>query len=240
MTQPAKAESRVFELGDFELQCGRLLPEARLVYTTYGTLDADGSNAVLYPTSYGAQHTDVEWLVGPGQILDTDRWFVVLPNMFTNGLSTSPSNCVPALRHGRWPLVTHVDNTTAQRRLLQEVFGITRLSLVYGWSMGAQQALHWGALYPDEVQSLCAICGSARTSIHNRTMIEGIRAALTGDPDWRDGWFDGKAERGLRAMGRVYASWAMSQDFYRRRGFEDFGARTLEDFVGIVQGLGIK
>ena len=220
-----------FELGDLTLQSGRTLPLARLAYKTYGELAPDRSNVILYPTSYGAQHPDTEWLIGPGRVLDPTRWFVVIPNMFTNGLSTSPSNCVPELMFGRWPDVTHVDNVSAQRRLLREVFGVKRIALVYGWSMGAQQALHWGALYPDEVQRICAVCGSARTSPHNRVFLEGVKAALTGDPTWRDGWFHGKPERGLRAMGRVYAGWALSQAFYRERLYERFGAHTIEEYI---------
>ena len=231
MTDSTATPVQVFELGDFGLQSGRVLPGARLVYATYGRLAKDKSNVILYPTSYGAQHSDVEWLIGPGKVLDTDRWFVVIPNMFTNGLSTSPSNAAPMLGHGRWPLVSHVDNVGAQRRLLTEGLGIERLALVYGWSMGAQQALHWGALYPGDVDRICAVCGSARTSPHNKVMIDGIKAALCGDPDWRDGWFAGKAEQGLRAMGRVYASWAMSQAFYRQHMYREFGARSLEDYV---------
>ena len=108
-----------FRLGDFELQRGRVLPDARIVYATYGTLAADRSNVVLYPTSYGAQHSDIDWLIGPARVLDPSRWFIIIPNMFTNGLSTSPSNSVPALRETRWPEVTHVDNVRAQRRLLR-------------------------------------------------------------------------------------------------------------------------
>ena len=220
-----------FDLGDFELQCGRVLPQAQLSYATYGTLAPARDNVVLYPTSYGAQHFDTEWLIGADRILDPRKWFVVIPNMFTNGLSSSPSNCVPALQHGRWPDVSHVDNITAQRRLLREVFNIERIALVYGWSMGAQQALHWGALHPDEVERICAVCGSAKTSPHNRLMIEGIKAALTGDPAWRDGWFHAKAERGLRSMGQIYAGWAMSQAFYREHLYTVYGAATVEDYV---------
>jgi homoserine O-acetyltransferase len=72
--------------------------------------------------------------------------------MFTNGLSSSPSNLPEPFGHGRWPEFTHWDNVHAQRRLIREVFGIERLAMVYGWSMGAQQALHWGAIFPDEVE----------------------------------------------------------------------------------------
>jgi homoserine O-acetyltransferase len=203
----------------------------KLAYKTYGRLEKDRSNLVLYPTSYGAQHFDTEWLIGPDRVLDPSKWFIVIPNMFTNGLSTSPSNCVEECRNGNWPDISHVDNVGAQRRLLREVFDVERIALIYGWSMGAQQALHWGALFPDEVERICAVCGSAKTSPHNLVFIEGVKAALTGDSTWRDGWFEGKPERGLRAMGRVYAGWAMSQAFYRERLYEKFGVSTIEEFI---------
>ena len=221
----------IFELGDTLLQCGRVLPEARLSYRTYGSLAPDGGNCILYPTSYGAQHTDTEWLVGADGILDPTRWFVVIPDMFTNGLSTSPGNCVAPLRYGRFPAVTHVDNVRAQRRLLREVLGVERIALAYGWSMGGQQALHWAALYPGEVERVCAVCTSARTSLHNKVFIEGVKAALTGDPSWNGSWFEAHAERGLRAMGRVYAGWALSQTFYRERLYTQFGATDVEDYL---------
>ena len=221
----------VFELGDLALQRGAVLPDAKLAYKTYGELASDRSNVILYPTSYGAQHLDTEWLIGRERVLDPGEWFIVIPNMFTNGLSTSPSNCVRECRFANWPELTHVDNVTAQRRLLREVFDVERIALVYGWSMGAQQALHWGALYPHEVERVCAVCGSARTSPHNRVFIEGVKAALTGDPTWRDGWFEGRPERGLRAMGRVYAGWAMSQAFYREGLYERYGVSSIEEFV---------
>ena len=225
------AEVATFELGDFALQRGRILPSAQLVYTTYGTLAADGSNVVLYPTSYGAQHTDIDWLIGKGRVLDPERYFIIIPNMFTNGLSTSPSNCAGPVNGPGWPDVTHVDNVTAQRRLLREVFGVERLALIYGWSMGAQQALHWGALFPDEVERICALCGTAKTTPHNLAFIGGVKAAMIGDPCWRGTHFDGHPEHGLRAMGRVYASWAMSQAFYREEGYRAFGSPSMEDYI---------
>ena len=221
----------VFDLGPLRLQRGMTLPNARLAYKTYGTLNADKSNAVLYPTSYGAQHTDTEWLIGAGRVLDPERYFIVIPNMFGNGLSSSPSNLPAPFGRGRYPVFTHWDNIHAQKRLLEEKFGIERLALVYGWSMGAQQALHWGAIFPDRVERICAVCGSARTSPHNKVFLEGVRATLTADPAWRDGYFVEHPVRGLRAMGRVYAGWAMSQAFYREGLHLTIGYTSLEDYL---------
>ncbi|MCE9605200.1 MAG: alpha/beta fold hydrolase [Planctomycetia bacterium] len=220
-----------FALPQFRLQSGPTLPLAHVVYKTFGTLNAERSNAILYPTSYAAQHVDTQWLVGPGRILDSERYFIVIPNMFGNGLSTSPSNFAPSADLPRCPAFTHVDNVAAQRRLLRERFGIERLALVYGWSMGAQQALHWGALYPSEVERVAAVCGSAKTSVHNHVFLEGLRGALTADPAWTGDRFLAKPERGLRAFGRVYAGWALSQAFYREQMHLPLGYASLEDFL---------
>ena len=201
----------VFELGDMALHKGGKLPAARLVWRSHGTLSPARDNVVVYPTSYGAQHPDLEWLIGPDGILDPTRWFIVIPNMFGNGLSSSPSNTAP------WPaVVTAWDNVAAQRRLLAEVFGVERVHAVYGWSMGAQQAYHWAAAFPDAVQRIVVNCGSARTAAHNSVFLKGMAAVLEAAPEY-DGTalFSAQPAAALRAFGRLYAGWALSQDFYR-------------------------
>lgn len=223
--------AQTFALGDFTLQSGRVLPDAKLVYAVYGSMNADKSNVVLYPTSYGAQHSDIDWLIGADGILDPNRWCVVIVNKFGNGQSTSPSNVAAPVARGRWPAVTHLDNVRAQERLVSNLLGVERLALVYGWSMGGQQALHWGALHPDRVERVCAICTSAKTSIHNKVFLEGVRATLTADPNWTGTHFRAKPEAGLRAMGRVYAGWAMSQAFYRQGLHISAANPTLEDYL---------
>ena len=78
--------------------------------------------------------------------------------------------------------VTHFDNVAAQDRLLREALGVDELALVYGWSMGAQQAYHWAALHPGRVRRVAALCGTARTSPHNAIFLRSLEAALTGRP----------------------------------------------------------
>jgi homoserine O-acetyltransferase len=224
-------EVKIFEAGDVVLQSGITLRGAKIAYTTYGTLAPDKSNVIVYPCSYSAQHTDIEWLVAPGRILDPTRWFVVIPNMFGNGLSTSPSNIAPPLDRGRYPGVTIYDNVMVQRRMMREVFGVERVKAVYGWSMGGQQAYHWAALFPDAVERVIILCSSARTSPHNKVFLEGVRGALTADEAFQDGWFHRQPLRGLRAMGRVYAGWAISQSWYREKLWERVGCASLEDFL---------
>ena len=217
-----------FVLQEFPLQCGVVLPEAEIIYQTYGELNSERSNVVLYPTSYGAQHTDVDWLVRPDGILDPTDWFVIMPNMFGNGLSTSPSNCEVAKKPGFY--FTHYDNVRAQATLLDNL-GIEQLALVYGWSMGAQQGCHWGVLYPDRVQRIAALCGTAKTTDHNRIFLYSLRAALQGDPAWNGKRFEGVPEKGFHTFTQIYASWAASQAYYRAKPYLEWGYESLEDYL---------
>ncbi len=223
--------AHVFELGHTVLQRGLAISALQLTYQCYGTLAPDRRNAVLYPTSYGAQHTDIDWLIGPGRILDTAKYFVIIPNQFGNGLSSSPSTLAMPHAQGRAPVFTHWDNVHAQKRLIEEVFNIETLALIYGWSMGGQQALHWGALFPDKTERIIALCTSARTSPHNKVFLEGIRAALTTDPAWVNGTFTAHPVRGLRAFARCYAGWALSQSFYREELWRGLGYASIEDYL---------
>ena len=223
MTSPNR-----FVLKDFSLQCGHVLPKAEIVYQTYGELNPEGSNVVLYPTSYGAQHSDVDWLVRTGGILDPTTWYVIMPNMFGNGLSTSPSNCEIAKQPGFY--FTHYDNVRAQAALLDSL-GIEQLALVYGWSMGAQQGYHWGALYPERVERLAALCGTAKTTDHNRIFLYSLRAALQGDPTWNGEQFEGIPEKGFHTFTQIYASWAASQAYYRAKPYLAWGYESLEDYL---------
>lgn len=85
----------VFELGNVILQGKATLRDAKLAYKTYGTLNEDKSNAIVYPTRFGGRHPDNEWLIGAGMALDPKEYFVIVPNMLGNGLSSSPSNTPP-------------------------------------------------------------------------------------------------------------------------------------------------
>ena len=219
---------RVYELTAFPLACGEILAKAQLSYRVYGELNATRSNLVLYPSSYGAWPEDIDWLVGP--ILDPRRWCVVLVSQFGNGRSSSPSNGGPPLGPQGWP-IDHRDNLRAQIKLLEDLFGVERPALVYGWSMGAQQAYHWAVLEPQRPQRICCICGTARTTPHNRLFLLSLRQALTNDPAWNGSGFDALPERGLRNFALIYASWAASQSFYRRGAHRQLGYADVDSYV---------
>ena len=221
----------IFQAGDVSLQSGVVFPSLRLAYKTFGTLNQNKDNVIIYPTSFSAQHYDTEWLIQRGAALDPDRFFIVIPNLFGNGLSSSPSNCQAEQQGAPFPAISYHDAIAIQRRLLIERFGISRIALVYGWSMGGMQAYHWAARHPEMVERAAVVCGSARCSPYNYVFLEGVKAALTADPKYQDGRFTAKPAAGLLAMGRVYAGWAMSHAFYRDELWRNAGYRSLEEYL---------
>jgi homoserine O-acetyltransferase len=229
MTAPTDYE--LFDAGDVTLQSGEVFPGMRLAYKTYGRLNAAGDNVIIYPTSFSAQHYDTEWLVAPGNALDPDRYFIVIPNLFGNGLSSSPSNSSETLGRAPFPNISYHDAISVQHRLMTERFDISKIALVYGWSMGGMQAYHWAVTYPEMVERAAIVCGSAKCSPFNFVFLEGVKAALTADPAFVDGRFVSKPTAGLRAMGRVYAGWALSHGFYRDEIWRELGFTSLEDFL---------
>jgi homoserine O-acetyltransferase len=217
-----------FELGDLKVEKGGVIRNARLSWQTHGTLSPARDNVIVYPCSYGATHETQEWLIGPGGVLDPERWFIVIPDMFSNGLSSSAST------DPEFPsLVTMADNVHAQHRLLTELFGIDRLAAAYGFSMGAGQAYHWAALYPEFVERAIVVCGSARTSPHNRVFLSGLLRIFEAAPEYAgQGRFTAEPVAAKRAFAHVYAGWGLSQDFYRARLFESMlGAPDLDSFL---------
>jgi len=230
------ADYEIFELREVVLQSGLTLRQAKLVYKTYGELNPARDNVIVMPTFYGAQHAENEVMMAAWRALDPKHYFIVVPNMFGNGLSSSPSNTPPPFDRAAFPNVTLYDNVVCQHRLLTEHLGVERIRLVVGFSMGAQQTFQWGALYPDMVQAIAPICGSARTSPHNSVFLEGVKAALVADAAFAEGWYQTPPVKGLQAFSRVYAGWVFSQDFFREQEYRKMGLASPEDSVRFLEG----
>jgi homoserine O-acetyltransferase len=223
---------QIFDLGKVVLQSGATLEEMKLGYQTYGELNAARDNAVVYPTFYSGTHIDNEWLIGETMALDPRKYFIIVPNMFGNGVSSSPSNHPQPYDRGRFPHVTLHDNVAMQHRLVTEKFGIEKLKLVTGWSMGAMQTFHWGAMFPDMVERILPFCGAARCSRHNFVFLEGLKAPLLLDPALKGGFYDAPPTQGMRAAARVFAGWGFSQAFLRQRlDIDALGFSSLDDFI---------
>jgi len=150
-----------------------------------------------------------EWLIGEGMALDPNEYFIIVPNMLGNSLSSSPSNTPP-------PTIKLVPpcHSPGQRlrtaKLVTGHFGIEKLALVTGWSMGAGQTCHWAMSYPEMIpQSAVLRLGKDRPAYHS---VPGrSEGTLTADAAWNHGWYDEQPTKGLGAMARVYAGWGFSQ-----------------------------
>lgn len=190
------------DLGPFALESGGRLPAVRLTYETWGELDEDGSNAVLVLHALtgdshvtgpaGEGHPTPGWwqsMVGPGAPIDTDRYFVVAPNVLGGCQgSTGPASTAPDGRPwgSRFPLLTVRDQVAAEIRLA-DLLGIDRWALVIGASMGGLRVLEWAASAPERVESLAAIATTAQTSGDQIAGFHTQLAAIRADPGYRDG-----------------------------------------------------
>jgi len=218
----------VYDLGEFELQSGVVLPDAQLAYKTYGELNASRDNVVVLPTFYTGNHMRNEGFFGPGRAIDPARHCVVSVNLFGNGISSSPSNTPTPYNAASFPDITLYDNVRAQYRSLTEKLGVDKIALVTGWSMAGCQSFQWAAQYPDFVDAILPFCASAKTSEHNIVFLEGVKAALQADADYADGNYTSPPVNGLKAFGRVYAGWAFSQTFFREQMYRLKGFDTAE------------
>lgn len=221
----------IFDLGDVTLQSGVTLPSAFLAYKTYGKLNDKKDNAIVYPTAFGDQHFQNEWLIGNGMALDPREYFIIVPNLLGNGLSSSPSNTPPPFDGVHFPQVTIYDNVTIQHRLVTEKFGIQKIALVVGWSMGGIQSFQWGASYPEMVERIAPFCGGAKTWPQTYVVLDGMKAALMAAVRFDSNKRNLLTPADMRAVGRVYAGWGLSQAFYKQVLYREMGYHLLEDFV---------
>jgi homoserine O-acetyltransferase len=226
---PASTHSHIHVTFDdgITLDCGTTLRHHTVAYRTYGTLNADRSNAVLVchpltPDQYVAERHPVtgkpgwwDMVVGPGLPVDTNRFFVICPNVLGGCMGSTGPLSNRELPDGTlidepwgtdFPSVTIRDMVRAQKRLIEHL-GIERLFAVVGGSMGGMQTLQWAALYPDAVFAALPIATASYHSAQNIAFHEVGRQAIFADPDWQNGqyWRTGRIPaRGL-AVARMCA-----------------------------------
>jgi len=210
--EPVKHE---FIIKNFKTESGAVLPEARIVYGTYGKLNAAGDNAMLLPSHYMAEMHGYAWLIGPGKALDPNRLFLITSELFGNGRSSSPSNTAEPMHGPRFPVMTIRDNVHAVHELLGSLH-VHHLRAVVGFSMGAQQAFQWAVSYPDYMDRIVATSGTAKTYGHGIVRLEGQIAALTADAAFQGGNYSTPPEKGLQAFAVVWTGWLFSQEWWRR------------------------
>jgi homoserine O-acetyltransferase/O-succinyltransferase len=239
-------EKKFFTFGDAAhpliVESGRSLGPVTLAYETYGTLDADATNAVLVmhaltgdshaAGSYGTCDAKPGWwdiMIGPGKPIDTNRYYVICSNVIGSCMgSTGPSSLDPAT--GRpfgltFPVITIGDMVRAQKRLVEHL-GITKLLCVIGGSMGGMQALEWSVRYPDMVRTAVPLATTTKHSALAIAFNEVARQAIMADPKWNGGdYYDGETPGHGLAVARMIGHITYLSDESMRQKFD----RRLQD-----------
>jgi homoserine O-acetyltransferase/O-succinyltransferase len=205
-----------FVIRNFKTESGVVLPEARIVYGTYGQLNAAGDNAVLLPSHYMANMHGYGWLIGPDKALDPKKLFLITSELFGNGRSSSPSNTPEPFHGPRFPVMTIRDNVEAVHRMLTEQLHVRHLKAVIGFSMGAQQAFQWAVSHPDFMDRIVATSGTAKTYGHGTVRLESQITALTLDPAFKGGDYTSPPTKGIQAFSMVWTAWLFSQEWWRQ------------------------
>jgi len=250
------AQSIAFPSG-IRLDSGRILAPITLVYETYGTLDESRSNAILVEHAWtgdahlAGKHREEDakpgwWdaIVGPGRLLDTDRYFVICSNVIgsCHG-STGPASLNP--KTGKrynlsFPVVTVRDMVRAQKLLIDSL-GIEKLLCVMGGSMGGMQALEWATQYPGNIASAIVLATTPRPSPQAISLNAVARWAIFNDPTWRKGEYKHNPKDGLalaRGIGHItfLSDESMNTKFGRRFSAKDgqfdfFGQFEVERYL---------
>ena len=239
LTAPAAAadgDRHSFSIKQFRLENGSVLPEAKVMYATYGTLNAARDNVVLLPSHYMADSHGYEWLIGPDKALDPRRYFLVATELFGNGKSSSPSNTPAPYDGPRFPVTSIRDNVEAVHRLLGEALGVHHLRAIIGFSMGGEQAFQWAVSHPDFADRIVVTSATAKTWPHGIVRLESQIIGIENDPAFAGGDYKQPPRKGLETFGAIWAGWLFSQRWWREELWRA-GAPPGATFRSTFEGL---
>lgn len=233
-----QGDFKLYDLGNLVLESGETLRGAKLAYRTFGTLNAAKTNAILVTTWFsGTGKVMQDVYVGPSHALDPSRYFIIIVDQLGSGVSSSPQNTAAPQAMAKFPKLAIGDDVRAQHRLLAELFGIERLALVVGGSMGGQQVYEWAVAHPRMVQRAAPIAATARISPHQQVFVETLKEAITSDPCWNGGWYAASCavRDGMDRMARIVATLGWSTEFYQEERWRSvIGMSSLDDFINGV------
>jgi len=174
------------DFGEFKLKNGSVIHDFRIGYRTLGKLNADKSNAILWPTWLGGTSQDLLEFIGPGKVLDSSRYYVVLVDAIGNGVSSSPSNSKeqPGMK---FPEFTIRDMVETEHRLITATLHLSHLHAVMGISMGGMQTFSWALAYPDFMDVAIPMTGSPQSTSYDKLLWTAEIDAIESDPAWNHG-----------------------------------------------------
>lgn len=225
----AAQEQQLASLGDFKLESGETIRDCRIGYRTYGNLNSDKSNVILWPTWFTGRTEDLAAFIGKGKLIDTDEFYVITIDAFGDGVSSSPSNSAIQPRM-QFPKFTIRDMVNSQHYLATGKLGITHVWAVMGISMGGMQAFQWMVAYPDFMDRVIPIVGSPRLCTSDVLLWSAEAAAIRSDKDWKGGEY--LSPPTLRAA-RLMHQYALETPAYRNLKTRPESARAfLEETAG--------
>jgi len=223
LTLPLSAqESKFADLGDFRLGSGEVIRDCRIGYRTFGKLNAEKSNAVLFPTWFGGTTENLVGYIAPGKLVDPEKYFVILADALGDGVSSSPSNSKQQ-PHMKFPAFAIRDMVNSQRQLVEKVLNISHLRAVIGISMGGMQTFQWMVAYPDFMDRAIPIVGSPKLTSFDLLLWQAGIHAIQADVNWKGGDYTSPPEAGLRTLADIDGL-AIQTPSYRVRqtSHEDF------------------
>lgn len=190
-------------LGDLSLESGESIRDCRLGYRTFGRLNDDRSNVVVFPTWFTGTTADLQPVLESGKLIDTTTYFVVAIDALGNGVSTSPSNSRRQPRM-KFPRISVRDMVNSQYKLLTSVLHIDHVRAIAGISMGGMQTFEWLVSYPEFMDKAVPIVGSPRLAPYDLLLWQAENDAIRSDPSWRNGDYKEQPARGvLYAFGQL-------------------------------------
>lgn len=233
-----QGDFKLYDLGNLTLESGETLRSAKVAYRTFGTLNSAKSNAILVTTWFsGTGKVMQDVYIGSDHALNPAQYFIVVVDQLGSGVSSSPQNTPAPQAMAKFPKLSIGDDVGAQHLLLTQLFGIERLALVVGGSMGGQQVYEWAVVHPNMVEHAAVIAATARISLHQRVFVQTLIEAITSDPKWNGGWYTSGHEvrDGMDRMARIVATAGWSAQFYRDERWRTvIGMSSLDDFINGV------
>jgi homoserine O-acetyltransferase len=173
----------IARLGDFRLESGDVIRDCRIGYRTLGQLDTSRSNAVLVTMWFQGMSGQIVGQLGPGKLVDTSKFFVIVADALGNGVSSSPSNS--SLQPGRdFPRFSIRDMVESQYQLVTRVFHLTHLKAVLGMSMGGMQVFQWMTAHPDFMDKGISIVGTPQSQLDDQLRWQAFVQAVQANPPW--------------------------------------------------------
>jgi len=210
----------------FNLEMGGILPELKIAYCTYGTLNAEKSNVLWICHALTASADAIKWwngLIGEGKIFDSKKYFIVCANILGSCYgSTSPNSINPKTnqKYGiDFPFFTIRDMVKAHQ-LLKAHLEINRIKLLVGGSMGGYQTLEWAVIEPNSIENLFLIATSAEESAWGKAIHTAQRLAIASDPDWIKGEI-GIGDKGLKAARGIGMLTYRNYDLFKKQQNDD-------------------